>query len=314
MTTKHGMGASMGRWQRGVTLIELMISITIGVVLLGAILAVFSATSSTGRQSEAATRMSEDAAVAMNYMTGYIRMAGFSLPVYNTKSTPATSGSVTIDFPDRNLMGSGIVGCDNGFSNPTVSTTLALTCVSATGTAAISVRFQGDSSNTSPDASGNPTDCLSQGVTIMTPSEAQGSPPAYKMVESRFYIKTGTNSGVPELYCGGNGGASGFVAQPIMQYVEDLEFTYGVAENSTSVVPTRYMTAAQVLSVSPTQIDGAWSRVVSVKICIVMRSEMPDQNAPASYVDCSGNVVASSRYLRRAFRSVVSLRNRSVIS
>lgn len=310
---KQCMGPRPGRWQRGVSLIELMISVTLGVVILGAILAVFSSTSSTGRQSEAANRMSEDAAVAMNYMTGYIRMAGFSLPLYNTKSTPVTSGTASFELPDRNLMGSGVIGCDNGFSNPTASPTLALTCASGTGTAAISVRFQGDSSNTSPDASGNPSDCLSQGVTSLTPSDTPGAP-AYKMVESRFYIKTGTNSGVPELYCGGNGGASGYAAQPIMQYVEDLEFTYGVAELPKSLTPSRYMTAAQVLAFSPTQIDGAWSRVVSVKICIVMRSEMPDQNAPASYVDCAGNVVASSRYLRRAFRSVVSLRNRAVIS
>ena len=301
-------------YQAGVSLMELMISITIGVVILGAILAVYSATSSSGKQSEAATRMSEDAAVAMNYMAGYIRMAGYSSPRINAPENSAVVGSVTVALVDSNFDGMAIRGCDGGFSNPTVSTTTSLTCNATTATAAISVRFEGDVYNTSPTGT-NPTDCLNQSVVAAGVSAADGI--TYPLVEARFFVRTGTNSGVPELYCAGNGGSAtppSFTAQPLMQYVESLGVTYGVADNSTSRLVTRYLSAAQ-LDLEPGGVEDRWKRVVSVKLCLLMRSELPDQNAPGSYMNCAGNAVASTdKFLHRAFRSVVTIRNRGGVS
>jgi type IV pilus assembly protein PilW len=301
--------------QAGVSLIELMVSITIGMVILAAILAVYTSTSSTSKQSESGTRMSEDAAVALNYMANYVRMAGYSLPLANAPQSTIVFGTGTVQQPDRNFMGAGIRGCDTGFSNPAVTTTVALICnaAAATSTAAISVRFQGDAINTSPSG-GNPTDCLNQAVTALTASDFDGGP-NYPLVESRFYVKTAVNSNTPELFCGGNGGAGTFVAQPIMQYVESLVLAYGVAEDVTSRQVTQYLPAASVDLLGGSSIDQNWSRVVSVKICIVMRSELRDQNAPGSYRNCAGNVVASpNNYLRRAFQTVVTLRNRGGFS
>ena len=293
--------------QAGVTLVELMISITIGMVILAAILAVYTSTSSTSKQSESGTRMSEDAAVALNYMSNYIRMAGFSVPLANVPANTAVVGTGTLETADRNFVGAGIRGCDNGFTNPTVTPTTSLACNTTGTAAAITVRFQGDTSNTTPSG-GNPTDCLNQAVTTLATSDFDGGVP-YPLIESRFYIKTATNSNTPELFCGGNGSAT-FVAQPIMQYVENMAFTYGVADDVSSRQATSYLTAAQVDALGGTM-DQRWSRVVSVKICLVMRSEMRDQNAPGSYRNCAGNVVASpNNYLRRSFQTVVNLRNR----
>jgi type IV pilus assembly protein PilW len=300
------------RRQRGVSLIELMVSITIGMVILAAILAVYTSTSSTSKQSESSTRMSEDAAVALNYIGGYIRMAGFSIPLANVSANTVVFGTGTMETADRSFMGAGIRGCDTGFTNPTATTTVALTCNTGTGTAAISVRFQGDTSNTSP-AAGSPSDCLNQAVTGLTASDFDGGSP-YTLIESRFYVKTASNSGTPELFCGGNGNAT-YTAQPIMQYVENLAFTYGVADDVSARQATSYLTAAQVDALPASTMDQRWSRVVSVKICLVMRSELRDQNAPGSYRNCAGNVVASpNNYLRRSFQTVVALRNRSGFS
>jgi type IV pilus assembly protein PilW len=299
-------------YQAGVSLLELMISITIGVVILGAIFAVYSATSSTGKQSETATRMSEDAAVAMNYMAGYIRMAGYSLPRINAPENSALVGSSTIVITDSNFNGMAIRGCDGGFTTATVTgaDTTLLACDS-TASSAISVRFEGDVYNTSPSGS-SPTDCLNQAVAAGATSAWDGVT-TYSLAEARFFVKTGANSGVPELFCAGNGSA-GFVAQPIMQYVESLALTYGVADDSSSRLVTRYLTSA-ALDLEPDTLEQRWKRVVSVKICLVMRSEMRDQNGSGSYVNCAGNVVASAGgFLRRAFTSTVTIRNRGGIS
>jgi type IV pilus assembly protein PilW len=293
---------SRGSSQSGVGLIELMISITIGLVILAAILAVFTATSSTSKQSESTTRMSEDAAVAMNYMAGYVRMAGFSFPQVNV------SGSVT----DSNFSGSGVRGCDNGFSNPTVSSTAALTCNSGTGNSSIAIRFQGDLNNTTP-SSGNPTDCLNQAVTASTASAYPGAP-SYSLIESRFFVATGTNSGVAELYCAGNGSSS-FVAQPIMQYVERLVLTYGIAEDAASQKVVQYVNAATIDALAG-DVDQRWSRVISVRMCFLMRSEQPTQTGRSTpYRDCSGaSVTPTDGFVRRTFQTVVTLRNRGGVS
>ncbi|MES2412331.1 MAG: PilW family protein [Pseudomonadota bacterium] len=311
--------------QRGVSLIELMVSITIGVVMLSAILAIFSATSSTGKQSEAATRMSEDAAIAMNYMAGYIRMAGYSNPRVNVSESSARFGGSSAGNTDSNFSGAGIFGCDTGFANPTVApaanSSIVLTCnaATATSTAAISVRFEGDIYNTG--SATTPTDCLGQAVAATTASgyvPDTGVVTNYALVESRFYVRTGTSSGVSELYCGGNGGGSNFAAQPIMQYVESMSFIYGVAEDGTSRTAARYLTQAQLdtaAAAAGVNVEARWKQVVSVKICMLMRSELPDQNGAGSYVDCSGATVAApDRFIRRAFRSVVTLRNKGGIA
>lgn len=307
--------------QGGRTLIELMISITIGLVVVVAMLAIYTSTNSTGRQSEAGSRMSEDAGVAMNYMSNYIRMAGFSFPQANVASSVATLGSATVEVPDSNFAGAGIRGCDNGFSNiSTATTTTALTCnASPTGFGgAIALRFEGDLFNTSPvGTSPNffPSDCLNNGITSTIASEYIGSP-AYTLVESRFFVSQAAVSGTPELSCAGNGGGTGvaFVGQPIMQFVESMAFTYGVANDVAESQVTRYLTAAEVDALGGS-VDARWSRVVNVRVCLVMRSQTPDQNAGSSFIDCGGNSTASTGgFLRRTFSSIVTLRPRGGIA
>ena len=300
-------------------MVELMVSITIGLAVLTAILAVYASTSSASRNSEATTRMSEDAAVALNYIGNYIRMAGFSFPLVNAPANTATVGSGSVQLIDRNFTGSGIRGCDAGFSNPAVANTASLVCNSGTGSSSIVIRFQGDARNTfpvnattTPPYAGDPTDCLGQGVATLVNSDFVGAP-QYAQIESRFFVRTGTNSGTTELFCAGNGNAFS-PAQPIMQYVENLRLTYGVADNSSSQQVTQYLSASGV-DLLPGTVDQRWSRVVSVKICLVMRSEAKDQNGPTTFRDCSGSLTASSNnFTRRAFQSVVTLRNRGGLS
>lgn len=307
-------GGPRRRAQAGLSLIELMISITIGVFVLGAILAVYSSTSSASKQSESATRMSEDAAIALNFMASYIRSAGFSQPQINLPLYQVMNNGAMEKAKDTNFARAGVRGCDDGFANPTVSATLSLTCntYTGTGTAAIAVRFQGDASSTNPSGA-NPTDCLNQAVTALTASDFAGAP-AYPMIEARFFVRTAANSGTPELFCAGNG--NNFVAQPIMQYVESINFLYGISETVGSGQVSQGYVNEQTIKALSGGIDQQWSRVISVKICLVMRSEMPDQIAQrGTYINCAGTVTNSpDRFLRRSFSTVVTLRNRAQLS
>lgn len=301
--------------QFGRTLIELMISITIGLVIVVAILAVYSSSSSTGRQSEAGTRMSEDAAIAMNYMGNYIRMAGFSFPQVNSLDNVSMVNGQTVKNPQTNLEKAGIRGCDNGFSNVTTAANASLLTCNTTPTGfggAIAIRFEGDALNTSP-AGGVATDCLNTAVAVPTASDYD---PVinYTLVDSRFYVTQNATSASPELSCRGNGGAGATPTppQPIMQYVESMTFAYGIANDVSSRQITRYLNATQIDALGGLNVDQNWLRVLSVRVCLVMRSQTPEQNAGTTYIDCAGNAVASpGGFLRRAFTSVVALRNRA---
>jgi type IV pilus assembly protein PilW len=215
-----------------------------------------------------------------------------------------------------------IRGCEGKFSNITTASNLdALTCTAGTTTLpdSIAVNYEADRYNTIP-ASGSPTDCLGNTLTTVNATFPSGTvtTATYAVADNRFYIGTSTAIASPSLYCKGNGGASG--AQPLVENIEDMQFTYGtVSASNTSTTATiaGYLTANEVVSdanLALLPIEQRWGKVLSVRICVLVRSEnpvAPDANS-AKYDDCLGNrnVSAPDLRLRRAYSTTVVLRNR----
>lgn len=301
--------------QRGRTLLELMISISIGLVVIGAVFVVYLGTTATSRQSTAINRINEDAAIAMAMLGNNLRMAGYSPPRALYSPGSALVGGVKKTAADRHYMGPAIRGCDFGFSSAVNVAFDLITCNTAStpAPAAFVVRYEGDLFNTIP-VSGNPSDCLNNGITTNTDS-AYDPTIKYKLVESRFMVSTSASNGTPELYCAGSGGATPFTRQPLMQFVENMIITYGIAEHNLAGNAVRYVTQTQLDAITPGTTDSLWARVVSVKLCLVLRSEARDQNGGGNYIDCAGNSVASPNgFIRRSFTSVFALRNRADFS
>ena len=300
--------------QRGRTLLELMISISIGLVVIGAVFVVYLGTTASSRQSSANNRISEDAAIAMAILGNNLRMAGYSPPRALFSPGSALVDGVKAVVPDRHYVGPAIRGCDFGFSSAANVAFDLITCnpSSSPGPAAFVVRYEGDSFNTIP-ISGNPSDCLTNGITANTVSTYD--PTSYKLVESRFSVDTSASNGTPELYCAGSGGAAPFTRQPLMQFVENMAISYGIAEDNLGGNVVRYVSQTQLDAITPGTTDSLWARVVSVKLCLVLRSETRDQNGGGNYIDCAGNSVASPNgFIRRSFTSVFALRNRADFS
>ena len=300
--------------QRGRTLLELMISISIGLVVIGAVFVVYLGTTASSRQSSANNRISEDAAIAMAILGNNLRMAGYSPPRALFSPGSALVDGVKAVVPDRHYVGPAIRGCDFGFSSAANVAFDLITCnpSSSPGPAAFVVRYEGDSFNTIP-ISGNPSDCLTNGITANTVSTYDAT--SYKLVESRFSVDTSASNGTPELYCAGSGGAAPFTRQPLMQFVENMAISYGIAEDNLGGNVVRYVSQTQLDAITPGTTDSLWARVVSVKLCLVLRSETRDQNGGGNYIDCAGNSVASPNgFIRRSFTSVFALRNRADFS
>lgn len=304
------------RLQRGLTLLELMVSITIGLVILLALGTLYLGTTSTNRQMTGVSRMSEDAAIAFNLVGGNLRMSGYSTPRYKVLPGQALVDGVAKTAPNRNFVGAAIRGCDHGFVDTTVNF-VNLDCqASGTQPAAIALRFEGDFFNTVkiPKPTGSstyyPSDCLNKAVTALTPS-ALISGTDYTLIDSRFTIQPRSGDNILELKCGGNGDA--FSPQPMIEFVEDIQLTYGITSDAESHQALYYGTAATVDAL-PGTVDDRWSRVVSVRICMVLRSQARDQAGAGNYINCNGNSVASpDGLMRRSFTSVYALRNRSTI-
>jgi type IV pilus assembly protein PilW len=284
----------------GRTLIELIIAMAIGFIVLGAVMLTSISTSRSGSANEQLRRLQEDAALAAYVLNQALRLGGYSEPaVY-----PTGGNSI------GNYAGPGVVGCDGGFGDLKTGAYDTLTCVkNAPGNApdAISILYEATAENSATTAGGVPTDCRGIGIFPNTPAP-DGRPP-FSLADLRFYIAQDAQTGNPALHCAGSGGAPGnatgnqFVGAALVDNVEDMQITYGVAD----VPPPR--TPYPVGTIGP---DGVWPRVVSARICLLLRSEDNAFDEPAPFTDCQGvTSTPGDRRARRLVHITTTLYNRT---
>lgn len=332
------------RRSKGFSLIELLISMTIGLVIVGAALSAYLGASTAGKVAEAQSRMNEDAQAALNILTQHLRMAGTNPnqtnrdpafrrnPVYDPsyqggESTPY--GATATYAPAYAISPFSIRGCDGTFTLPSADATdlSVLTCAGGVNSLpdSIAVSYEADRYNTVPTAGGLATDCLGNTLPVITasfplPLPVNSTSATLAVAINRFYI--GTSALAPTLYCKGNGGLLATSAQPLVENIEDMQFTYGTVSTSAilnTATVAGYLRADEVASLVITPSTAAdnstrWGKVLSVRICVLVRSETfsaPDA-ASARYDDCQGarNVAAPDLRLRRAYSTTVVLRNR----
>jgi type IV pilus assembly protein PilW len=304
--------------ETGRTLIELLIALIIGAIILGGVLLSSISSSRTQNQQNSSSFLSEEAQIASNLLTWHLRVAGYSTLVLPPK--PQTFNEPRNVY--RNYDEPAVRGCDGGVANPSV-TMSAMNCINGNGADALLVAYEGNTRNTLPTATNpnSPTDCLGQAVTTQVPSAA-GTGMNYTLVENMFYVNGNT------LMCAGNGTAAR-TPQPLVDNVMDMQISYGVAgvpaaaANSTVPAepyfePTQYLTASQVnaLAAFPAGTNpaylGQWNRVVSLRICLTLRTANPVYESPKDYVGCDGQAITPAD--NRAYRVVTvysALKNRT---
>ena len=97
--------------QSGVTLVELMVAMTLGLVILGSALQVFSANKQSFRLSQALARIQEDGRFAMQSMARDIRMAGY---VGCSSRQQVDVNTVAAGTPPTITLGTALFGFDGG--------------------------------------------------------------------------------------------------------------------------------------------------------------------------------------------------------
>ena len=317
----------MSRDIRGLTLVELLVSLTLGLLIVVATLAGYLGLSEAGRMSEAQARMDEDGQAALAVLAAHVRMAG-SNPDRPNRS-PSTRRNPVYPSPFT----FAVRGCDGTFANVTTAAAIQdLTCSpgSASSSDSISITYEADRYNTvtaSPGAA--PTDCLGHPLSQLTATvdlvTAPGSPGtstpiSYHAAENRFYITSSGPETSPSLYCKGSG--AGSTARSIVENVENLQLTYGTVPPGATVTSAAdivgYLDASEVTSHPALALlldDAArWEKVASVRICVVIRSVQPvaPSASSAQYLKCDGAIETSppDLHLRRTYSTTVVLRNR----
>lgn len=322
------------RDHRGFTLIELMVSITIGLLISIAAVSAYLGASTSSKMADAQARMNEDAQAALTILAQQIRMAGSNPkqagrtdksrlnPVY--KPYPISPPPYSIAPNSFSLSAFTIRGCNSAFSNLLSAPSLDdLRCAPAANgsTNSIAVSYEADAFNTVP-ASGNlPADCVGVALNQIAATftgEAPPGPFSYYVADNRFYIGLARATAAPTLYCKGNGVAS--TAQPLVENIEDLQLSYGavalatLAENVNTANVAGYLSADGLTGLSGVQDDPVpWQKVIAVRICVLVRSEGLVMNdlSSGSYLNCAGALTTpSDRRLRRAYYATVVLRNR----
>lgn len=137
------------------------------------------------------------------------------------------------------------------------------------------------------------TDCLGSA----TPTPGVAVPGGNVPRAVNWFFVDGNNN----LACRGNGNAT---PQPLIEGVEDMQIWYGVDTDGDQT--------ANTYVVAPAAGSSTWNNVVSVRICLLLRSvedNLVDQ--PLTYQNCNGTqTTAGDRRLRRSFTSTFNLRNR----
>ena len=305
---------------RGRSLLELMAALIIGMIILGGVLLTSVSTSGTQQTQNSTAYLAEEAQIATNLLTWHLRSAGYSQIVAPPRPTLTGEDSQ----PFRHYEGPAVRGCDGG-TDDTSANMAVMACRGGTGADSLTVAYEANTWSTMPVNSNGqvvPSDCIGNGITTLTPSEAIPGQ-QFRLAENTFFVVNGS------LSCKGSGGNANTTAQPLVANVRDMQVTYGVAATpvlvagSTTPVqplfePVRYLTAAQVdaLPLFPADaapaIRGRWNQVVSVRICLTLRSPEPVHSKATPYAGCDGeSITPGDSHAYRTVAVSTALKNRT---
>lgn len=276
--------------QRGVTLIELLVGIAVGLIVVAVALGALMASRGVSGTVSEATSLQQQAAYAFRVIGQQIRQAGSvelnlnpSIALTPASGANAAMGPVAFDAPDP-------TGVRPPFSR--ASSTLV-----ADATPSFTVGYQNYTESTT--AASTPTsllrDCLGQNPALA----ASGSLASTPVLTSQFQLNTTTN----ELTCISAAGGTG---QAVIGNLTDLQMRYvQQAPNTTNL---QYLTASGVIAKAASA-AGGWSNVYAVEVCLELTGTEPAPTASATYTNCSGNSTSYGDRLKMVFRNVYQIRS-----
>ena len=263
--------------QRGATLLELMVGITIGLLTVAVALGALMVSRGVSGTVSEASQLQQQASYAFRVIGQQLRQAG------SRQLDPETEPDVHAKFyePIKNVPVdfSGVTPV-SGKDNP------------GTGEYALEINYQNIREFTVLE----PTDGEYQIRNCLQKKAEDSAKNPDPMIVSKFKH----NATDATLVCAGGSGA----AQPIIQNVKDFTIQYltQATDGTPSAAPTYQY-------VSATTAGSGWLKVYAVQVCLELEGTERIDTAGAKYIKCDGSEVDRGNKLRMVFRNTYHIRN-----
>lgn len=306
----------------GMTMIELMVALILGLLVVGAAISTFMASSQVARSMRGLSAVNDSGQSLTGYLSLQIRQAGH-LDLLEKDGQwsvlQTTDGQGSVSSGDGSNLAQvlsatypglfSIHGCNQAYTSSTALLNYACTPGGSNLAASLTVAYQvlatpagwlNPSLNDALDLNrGFQTDCGGRGTRLADSAKAK---PAGDAVVNRYYLDTTTR----RLMCVGNGDPTTPVQ--IASDIEQFQVLYGVSGTTASggEIMRNYLTADDVTK------DSLWPTVTAVQICALASGEPGSTSGQGNIfnVDCNGNAItATDGRLRKAHRAIINLRS-----
>ncbi len=335
------MNAECGRRQKGLTIVELMVGLVLGLFLLAGVIQVFVSSKQAFRTNEGLSRVQESGRFAMEFLLRDIRQAGFkgscTSEVNNLLNTASPSYSEALYSLDGGIFGwndtagtqSGtMVGYQNSTdvvllkhaarasgatasgNTPANANTINLTSASSIPKDAIIVVADARGCDIFQNRSNDNANNLTRGNTgdpgNLNPgafdfSHAYDSSMEILSFRSVLYYIGTGASGLPALRQIRFDLGNAPIEEELVEGILDMQVLYGV-DTDNNRDANDYRTANLVTD---------WESVVSARVCVVAISNETNVATESVTLGCNGkNVAVPNNRLGQVFTTTVGLRNR----
>lgn len=267
--------------QVGVTLIELLVGLAIGLMTVAVALGALLVSRGVSGTVSDATQLQQQGAQALRVIGRQLRQAGsIRLNLAFAKGAGTASSPLVIDAADP-------VAFDATFDRATAT-------LQSSASVPLQIGYQNYTEKVSTNATADQSllaDCM-------------GNNPSPTVIQSNFTLVIPTGKAVGDLQCTGSDGT----ARTIIGNVADFQVRY--------LLQTTVGGAASVRRVPASEINTNWPSVVAVEVCLELVGEETIDTAGATYRNCSWTTevaeTAMGNRMRVVFRNTFQLRTQGV--
>lgn len=262
--------------QAGLTLVELMISIALGLFVVLAATALLLSTKAGYVTQDEGVRIQETGRYAIEMIARAVRQAAFE----NWDSAEAPIVVTAI-------MRANIAGLDASRLNAEAAGIASpLTDSIINGSDVLAVGFFG--AGTGPQGDGTIVNCAGFGIPAATSPGAADASRGWSI----FYVAKAT-SGVPELYCKYMGKTGKWTATAIASGVDSFQVLYGL-DNDGDGLPNQFLNATAINALDKNLGSNKnsltnWKKIVVIKVALLLHgSQNARSDTPATEYDLFG--------------------------
>jgi type IV pilus assembly protein PilW len=290
--------------QTGLSLVELLVAIALGLVLLAGIGTIYMGSQQTYRMQEANARLQENGRYALEIIGRSLRQAGADGVLTPNLTAVAAECTAPACTPISGANNTTVVVV-NGNNVSTDSFTVQFY---AGMDELLDMNDDGDFSDADIDCYGSRDSTGRRACGCMIKSLVQCEV-VNNVVGNQFLLQQTSAADAPELAVVGTVNNAGALTARLLSGVEDLQVIYGVDADSNQ--------SADIYTANPTA--AQWPNVVTAKVCVMLFSiEQGLATTSQRPLDCpralgmatgQPNVINDTR-LHRAFVATFNLRNR----